>query len=108
MILPIDAAILSLSQSPCIILDKHMDREGLEIVLDNGLWERCGDLHKEWHAHLTKAASNRDDDKKKEMRKHKNLSSAKSLQSGMLFWLAKQASIIYRCAASTYVNETFD
>ncbi|KIM22924.1 hypothetical protein M408DRAFT_224264 [Serendipita vermifera MAFF 305830] len=71
------------------------DLLSLEIVLDHGLWDRCGDLHKEWQTQRSQESKQREHDKQSELKEIKIGSKAKEPPPEMTFWIAKQASLLY-------------
>ncbi|KIM19859.1 hypothetical protein M408DRAFT_334238 [Serendipita vermifera MAFF 305830] len=87
--------LLSERQSPSIVLGEEMDHKGLEILLDHGLWDRCGNLRNEWQTRCSQESRRREEDKNSEMRKVKTGSKAKEALPEMRFWVAKQASLLH-------------
>jgi len=78
-----------------------MDNASLEILLDHGLWERCGGLKTEWKLRLSRESELRAADMGAEMETEKNkmrgaaAGDKSKLDSGMPFWLAKHAAKLY-------------
>ncbi|KIM24930.1 hypothetical protein M408DRAFT_26540 [Serendipita vermifera MAFF 305830] len=87
--------LLSARQSPSVILGGDIDHLGLGILLDHGLWDRCGDLREEWQNQRSKERERQEEDDRIEIRKVKNSSKAKEDLPEMTFWIATQASRLY-------------
>ncbi|KIM22917.1 hypothetical protein M408DRAFT_332686 [Serendipita vermifera MAFF 305830] len=87
--------LLSVYQSPYITLGEDMDHKSLKIVLDHGIWDRCGGLQQEWHSRCAQEKQKREDEKKNEMKKITAASKLEDALPKMTFWITKQAYILY-------------
>jgi hypothetical protein len=82
-----------------------MDNTSLEILLEHGLWKRCGNLRAEWQAQRAQDGIKREGDKKSERTKRRNATAKdrSELDLGMIFWLTKQAAAMYPYACFHFV-----
>ncbi|PVF92926.1 hypothetical protein CPB86DRAFT_681738, partial [Serendipita vermifera] len=63
---------LSMNSSPNIILSEDLDMDSLKLLLENGLWSRCGDLKGQWMEQREKDGIKLANDKKLEMQKRQD------------------------------------
>jgi len=81
------------------MLKDNIDRASLEIVLEHGLWERCGGLQREWKGRLANELKQREKDRTTERSRMRGATAGDkfALDSGMMYWMAKQAATMYPC-----------
>jgi hypothetical protein len=82
-----------------VVLKDNIDRVSLEIVLEHGLWERCGSLQREWKDRISKESRQREKDKTSEKSRMRRVTASDkvALDSGMVYWMARQAARMYPC-----------
>ncbi|KIM24947.1 hypothetical protein M408DRAFT_331430 [Serendipita vermifera MAFF 305830] len=89
---------LSPSSAPTILLSKTLDKRSLDILLQHGLWWRCGpELESQWKAQLQADERKREEEKKSERgeRLHAINRRVSMLKASMPFYLVDIAMALY-------------
>ncbi|KAG8833320.1 hypothetical protein FRC17_010895 [Serendipita sp. 399] len=88
---------LSKQRTPVVVLKEGISQESFKNALENGLWDRCGDLQFEFKNRLSKMKREREAARAEERKTlKKNASNDKiALEKWMIFWIGKQAASQY-------------
>ncbi|KAG8834730.1 hypothetical protein FRC17_007454 [Serendipita sp. 399] len=86
-------ARLSKQRTPVVILKEGISQESFKNALENGLWDRCGDLQFEFKDKLSKMKRAREAARVEERKTWKKTASHDrvALEKWMIFWIGKQA-----------------
>jgi hypothetical protein len=97
--------------SPNIILDDKLDSNALRILLEHGLWSRCGrDLESQWKAQLSADHHKRQEDKRIERANKQSQidSQIARLEKSMPFHLIDAAMKVYPSVPSSQIPQLSD
>jgi len=101
--------VTSAEKTPRIILSDELQLSSLEILLDQGLWSRCGDqLKAQWKAQMEADATKRREDKKEERKQGlcKIDGQVPMLKKAVPFYLVDTVINLYpyACSVSQHVS----